>query len=119
ISPFRTALGQAAAAYYFIHFLVILPLVSKFETPLPLPTSITDSVLHGEQAEAAPAGQKATRGGSAATATAEQGGRQTHGPVHRFSRRPGLRRGPADLADQRCLDLFRQPARAPRVRRVP
>ena len=28
ISPFRTALGQAAAAYYFIHFLVILPLVS-------------------------------------------------------------------------------------------
>ena len=30
----RTALGQAAAAYYFLHFLVILPLVSAFETPL-------------------------------------------------------------------------------------
>src|SRR4051795_9203516 len=71
INPFRTALGQAAAAYYFIHFLVILPLVSRFETTLPLPVSISESVLHGEQAEAAPAGQKATRGGSAATATAE------------------------------------------------
>ena len=32
ITPFRTALGQAAAAYYFLHFLVILPLVSTFET---------------------------------------------------------------------------------------
>jgi ubiquinol-cytochrome c reductase cytochrome b subunit len=68
ISPFRTALGQVAAAYYFLHFLVILPLVSAFETPDPLPNSITDSVLHGEAAEAAPAGQKATRGGSVATA---------------------------------------------------
>ena len=38
------------------HFLVILPLVSAFETPLPLPSSITDSVLHGEAAEAAPVG---------------------------------------------------------------
>ena len=28
-----TALGQAAAAYYFLHFLVILPLVAAFETP--------------------------------------------------------------------------------------
>ena len=57
ISPFRTALGQAAAAYYFLHFLVILPLVSAFETPVPLPSSISESVLHGEAAEAAPAGQ--------------------------------------------------------------
>ena len=53
----NVALGQAAAAYYFLHFLVILPLVSTFETPLPLPSSITESVLHGEDAEAAPAGQ--------------------------------------------------------------
>ena len=68
ISPWRTAVGQLAAAYYFIHFLVILPLVSAFEEPLPLPKSISDSVLHGEQAEAAPAGQKAPRRGSVATA---------------------------------------------------
>ena len=59
-------LGQAAAAYFFLHFLVILPLVSAFETPLPLPKSITDSVLHGEAAEAAPAGQTKPRRGSAA-----------------------------------------------------
>jgi ubiquinol-cytochrome c reductase cytochrome b subunit len=31
------ALRQIAAAYYFAHFLIILPLVSKFEKPLPLP----------------------------------------------------------------------------------
>jgi ubiquinol-cytochrome c reductase cytochrome b subunit len=50
---------------------VILPLVSAFETPDPLPSSITESVLHGEAAEAAPAGQKNKRGGSVATAAAE------------------------------------------------
>ena len=30
--------------YYFAHFLIILPLLSVFETPKPLPNSITDSV---------------------------------------------------------------------------
>jgi len=68
INPWRVAVGQFAAAYYFLHFLVILPLVSAFETPLPLPNSITESVLHGETAEAAPAGQKRPRRGSVATA---------------------------------------------------
>ena len=60
-TPLRNALGQIAAAYYFLHFLVILPLVSAFETPVPLPNSITESVLHGEDAEAAPAGQTKPR----------------------------------------------------------
>jgi ubiquinol-cytochrome c reductase cytochrome b/c1 subunit len=32
-------------AYYFVHFLVILPLLGLFETPKPLPGSISDSVL--------------------------------------------------------------------------
>ena len=59
-----------AAAYYFLHFLVILPLVSVFETPLPLPRSISDSVLHGEEAEAAPVGSKPRRSRTA-TAVAE------------------------------------------------
>ena len=54
-----------------MHFLVILPLISRFETTLPLPNSITESVLHGEEAEAAPLGQKSKRGGSVATATAQ------------------------------------------------
>jgi ubiquinol-cytochrome c reductase cytochrome b subunit len=66
INPFNIALGQAAAAYYFLHFLVILPLISAFETPDRLPNSISESVLHGEEAEAAPAGQKAKRSGSVA-----------------------------------------------------
>ena len=38
-------LGQFASAYYFAHFLIILPIVSKLERPLPLPNSITESVL--------------------------------------------------------------------------
>ncbi|MFM9976882.1 MAG: cytochrome bc complex cytochrome b subunit [Sphingomonadaceae bacterium] len=38
-------LSQVAAAYYFAHFLIILPLVSMIERPLPLPNSITESVL--------------------------------------------------------------------------
>jgi ubiquinol-cytochrome c reductase cytochrome b subunit len=55
-TPFYVALSQIASAYYFAHFLIILPLVSKFERPLPLPNSISESVLHGEAQEAAPAG---------------------------------------------------------------
>ena len=69
-TPMRNVISQLAAAYYFLHFLVILPLVSAFETPLPLPKSISDSVLHGEEAEAAPAGSKPRRS-KAATALAE------------------------------------------------
>ena len=69
-TPMRNVISQLAAAYYFLHFLVILPLVSAFETPLPLPRSISDSVLHGEEAEAAPAGSKAKRTRTA-TAVAE------------------------------------------------
>ena len=38
-------LGQLASIYYFAHFLIILPIVSKLEKPLPLPNSITEAVL--------------------------------------------------------------------------
>jgi len=38
-------ISQVAAAYYFAHFLIILPLISRFEKPLPLPNSITEAVL--------------------------------------------------------------------------
>ncbi|TVV75046.1 cytochrome b [Sphingomonas solaris] len=48
--------SQVCAAYYFAHFLIILPIISRIERPLPLPNSITESVLHGEKAEAAPFG---------------------------------------------------------------
>ena len=38
-------ISQLAAIYYFAHFLIILPIVSKIERPLPLPNSITEAVL--------------------------------------------------------------------------
>ena len=38
-------MGQIASAYYFAHFLIILPIVSRIERPLPLPNSITEAVL--------------------------------------------------------------------------
>ena len=37
--------SQLATAYYFMHFLVILPIVSSIERPEPLPFSITEAVL--------------------------------------------------------------------------
>ena len=37
-------LGQLAGAYYFAHFLIILPIISRIEKPLPLPNSITEAV---------------------------------------------------------------------------
>src|SRR4051794_2383120 len=37
--------GRILTAYYFIHFLIILPLLGLVETPRPLPNSISESVL--------------------------------------------------------------------------
>jgi ubiquinol-cytochrome c reductase cytochrome b subunit len=37
--PFIT-IGRIATLYYFAHFLVIIPLICRFEKPLPLPESI-------------------------------------------------------------------------------
>ncbi len=45
-------LSQIGTIYYFLHFLVIVPLVSSFERPEPLPFSITEAVLgHDGQAK--------------------------------------------------------------------
>jgi ubiquinol-cytochrome c reductase cytochrome b/c1 subunit len=38
-------IAQVLTFYYFAHFLLILPLLGIFETPKPLPASITESVL--------------------------------------------------------------------------
>ncbi len=46
--------GRILTAYYFFHFLVILPLLSHFEKTRPLPASIHDAVL-GEPAKVGPA----------------------------------------------------------------
>ena len=50
--------SQLATMYYFLHFLVIVPIVSSIERPDPLPFSITESVLGQDGAaklEATPA----------------------------------------------------------------
>ena len=42
---FWVPLGRVATIYYFLHFLVILPLLGWIEKPLPLPESISNPVL--------------------------------------------------------------------------
>ncbi len=37
--------SRIGTAYYFFHFLVLLPILGKIERPLPLPPSIADAVL--------------------------------------------------------------------------
>jgi ubiquinol-cytochrome c reductase cytochrome b subunit len=44
-TPLYILLSQLAGAYYFAHFLIILPIVSRIEKTDPLPNSITESVL--------------------------------------------------------------------------
>ena len=44
--------GQLAALYYFGYFLVVLPLLSVLERPLPLPESIGTAVLAHKGAHA-------------------------------------------------------------------
>jgi ubiquinol-cytochrome c reductase cytochrome b subunit len=38
-------IGQIGTLYYFVHFLVLMPLIGKLERPRPLPTSIGATVL--------------------------------------------------------------------------
>ena len=38
-------LGQIATFYYFFHFVILMPLLGKLETPRPLPISIAAAVL--------------------------------------------------------------------------
>jgi ubiquinol-cytochrome c reductase cytochrome b subunit len=47
-TPGVILVGQIATIYYFLHFLVILPIVSMMERPRPLPNSITEAVLAGK-----------------------------------------------------------------------
>ncbi len=38
-------IARIATAYYFAHFLIVMPLVGLLETPRPLPSSISEAVL--------------------------------------------------------------------------
>ncbi len=42
---FWIPLSQIATIYYFVHFLILLPILGKIERPLPMPPSIADAVL--------------------------------------------------------------------------
>ncbi|MDB5707143.1 MAG: cytochrome [Sphingomonas bacterium] len=48
-TPTYVILSQICAGYYFAHFLIIVPIISRAERPRPLPNSITEAVLakHG------------------------------------------------------------------------
>ncbi len=46
-------LGQIGTAYYFLHFLVLIPLLGRFEKTRPLPPSISEPVLGGGTAAGA------------------------------------------------------------------
>jgi ubiquinol-cytochrome c reductase cytochrome b subunit len=44
-------IARVATAYYFIHFLIILPVLGFKEKTIPLPLSITEPVLGGSPME--------------------------------------------------------------------
>jgi quinol-cytochrome oxidoreductase complex cytochrome b subunit len=45
-------IGQVATFYYFFHFLVVMPLLNRYEKPLPLPESISASLEAGQKGHA-------------------------------------------------------------------
>ncbi len=51
--------ARILTAYYFIHFLIILPVLGLVERPKPLPNSITEAVLKGKVARSGVAGMLA------------------------------------------------------------
>lgn len=63
-------LARITTAYYFAYFLIILPLLGLFETPKPLPASITDAVLEkAKHGKAAASGSGQPAGATAAPET--------------------------------------------------
>jgi ubiquinol-cytochrome c reductase cytochrome b subunit len=46
--PVYVIVAQVCSAYYFLHFLVILPWIARTERPVALPNSITEAVLAGK-----------------------------------------------------------------------
>jgi len=52
-------IGRVATLYYFVHFLIVVPLLGKLERPLPLPASISAAVLAKQPARASGVMEKA------------------------------------------------------------
>jgi ubiquinol-cytochrome c reductase cytochrome b subunit len=51
----KLILSQILTVYYFLHFLVITPVVGLMETPHPVPESISTAVLAKKGGGAVPA----------------------------------------------------------------
>ncbi len=51
----KLLLSQILTIYYFVHFLIITPVVGLWETPLPVPESISKAVLSKKGVTSAPA----------------------------------------------------------------
>ncbi|MGE5145784.1 MAG: cytochrome b [Candidatus Eiseniibacteriota bacterium] len=51
-------IGRVATAYYFLHLLILMPLIGRYERPRPLPQSISEPVLKGGGRAAASAAAK-------------------------------------------------------------
>ena len=58
-------LSRVGAAYYFLHFLAVLPLVSLVEHPCALPTSISEPVLDTDVAAGLDRNRSSSEGRSA------------------------------------------------------
>ncbi|NCP11328.1 MAG: cytochrome b/b6 [Sphingomonadales bacterium] len=56
VTSWVVLMSQICTMYYFAHFLIIVPIVSRIEKTLPMPNSITEAVLSGEADEARPIG---------------------------------------------------------------
>ena len=76
-------IGQGATFYYFFHFLVILPLLTKYEKTLPLPNSIAESVLSRKALHVLL--PVALLLGLASPALASSGGAEPHRPMAGWS----------------------------------
>jgi quinol-cytochrome oxidoreductase complex cytochrome b subunit len=53
--------GQIATFYYFVHFLILFPVIGRLERPKPLPASIATAVLQGGGARFGGAGVPLTK----------------------------------------------------------
>ena len=54
-------LGRACTAWYFIHFLVIMPLLNIIETPKALPKSVSDPIFSSGSSSLSPAASRISK----------------------------------------------------------
>src|SRR5262249_36951464 len=99
----KLLLARLCTFYYFVHFLILMPLLGLIETPLPVPESISKAVLaKNGKAQGAPVAKAAEKGNE----DPQEDGRCSHcrGRHHRRRRcRVGRRRCQAPRAAEVVL----------------